>query len=275
MRKLTRFGLAIGAALSIAVLSLGAASAAAPSGPNNGADGGSGGAGPETVAPALIAPGKMQNLYTPIAPCRVLDTRIGGGPIPANSIRNVYVSGTFGFAPQGGTTGGCGVPLGATSVAATVLSVNSTNTGRVTAYPSAGSAPTATTLYFSKGVTTSTGTTLSLTPGAAKQLAIKAYVTTDVVVDVLGYYQPQIHAVLAPGGGVYDGSPRVLSSTNLSAGSYRVLLDIDPAGCTPVASVHGGGYFATAYVSGGYIYANTYTPGGTATNLYWTLTVVC
>ena len=81
--------------------------------------------------------------------------------------------------------------------------------------------------------------------------------------------------MLAPSGGVYDGSPRVLTSENLGTGSYRVLLDINPAGCTPIASVNGSSYFASSYVSGGYIYANTYAPSGTLTNLYWSLTVVC
>jgi hypothetical protein len=274
MRKIPRLGIALALTSLLVVLGLGAASASGTAEPpHNGPDGPV--AGNDVSAQAVIDPAKMNDLFVPLTPCRVLDTRLGGGQILGGTIRNVYVSGTFGFQPQGGTTGGCGVPLGATAVAATVLSVNSTATGRITAYPSAAAAPTATTLYFSKGVTTSTGTTLSLTTGAAKQLAIKSYATTDVVIDVSGYYIPQIHAALASGGGVYAGSPRVLSSTRLGTGSYRVQLDIDPAGCTPVASILGGAYIASAYVSGGYIYANTYTVAGVATDLYWTLDVLC
>ena len=152
---------------------------------------------------------------------------------------------------------------GATAVSATVLSLNSTAAQWITAYPSAEAAPTATTLSFSTGVTASTGTTLSLSPGAARQLAVQAYATTDVVIGVTGYYQPQIHAVLAPTDGVYDGSPRVLSSNDTGVGCYKVQLDINPAGCTPIASVNGSAYWAGSYVSGAYIYANTYNPSGT------------
>ena len=48
----------------------------------------------------------MQDLYTPITPCRIVDTRKAGGAIGAET-RTYYVAGTFGFAPAGGTSGGC------------------------------------------------------------------------------------------------------------------------------------------------------------------------
>ncbi|BDV32051.1 hypothetical protein Microterr_27110 [Microbacterium terricola] len=131
-------------------------------------------------------------------------------------------------------------------------------------------------LSYPKAVNMTSTPTLTITAGAAKQLRVRNFTASvHLVIDVVGYYVPQIHAVLSPSGGVYNGSPRVLSSTNLGTGSYRVLLDIDATGCTPVVSVHGGPYWASAYVAGSYIYANTYTDSGTAINLYWTLAVLC
>lgn len=81
--------------------------------------------------------------------------------------------------------------------------------------------------------------------------------------------------MLAPTGGIDAGSPMVLSSTNLGTGSYKVTFARDVTGCTPVASVHGGGYFASAYVNGDSVYGNTYSAGGSAINLYWSLTLEC
>ena len=57
-------------------------------------------------------------IYTPVAPCRIIDTREpgAGGPILGNTTRDFMVTGTTGFESQGGHAGGCGIPEDATSV---------------------------------------------------------------------------------------------------------------------------------------------------------------
>ena len=57
-------------------------------------------------------------VYTPVAPCRIIDTREpgAGGAIPGNGTRDFMVTGATGFESQGGHTGGCGIPEDATSV---------------------------------------------------------------------------------------------------------------------------------------------------------------
>ena len=49
-------------------------------------------------------------IYTPVAPCRIIDTRVSGagGPIPGNGTRDFVVVGATGFASQGGNPAGCG-----------------------------------------------------------------------------------------------------------------------------------------------------------------------
>ncbi|MEJ7650418.1 MAG: hypothetical protein WKF57_15505 [Nakamurella sp.] len=271
MKSLRSFGLGVLLTATMAFGGVALASSGGPASPN--AD--PSGDGPAVVAPSAVTPvSKQQMLYSPVAPCRIVDTR-NTTPLASGSTRSFYVAGTFGFAPQGGKTGGCGVPLGATSVSVSVTAIDPSNPGFLQAWPSDNVNAKVTVLnYGTQGITS--GATIGLALGAAAQLKVKnSGGPTDLAIDVTGYYRPQIHAVLNSTGGIYSGSPRVLSSTNLATGSYRVQLDIDPTDCTPIASIFGSAYFASAYVSGGYIYANTYAPGGALTNLYWTLDVMC
>ena len=54
--------------------------------------------------------------FTPVAPCRILDTRLAGGPLAPGAPRSFVVAGTAGFGAQGGREGGCGIPAGAAAV---------------------------------------------------------------------------------------------------------------------------------------------------------------
>src|SRR5437773_6789195 len=66
------------------------------------------------AATAAEAPGlgdSADNLvYTPVPPCRIIDTRLAGGLIPAGGTRSFRATGA-GFAGQGGIAGSCGVPF--------------------------------------------------------------------------------------------------------------------------------------------------------------------
>ena len=69
-----------------------------------------------TAPVPTFQPSPAGSIFVPITPCRIADTRLGGGIVTGSSTRSFYVAGTVGFAPQGGKSGGCGVPLGATAV---------------------------------------------------------------------------------------------------------------------------------------------------------------
>ena len=75
------------------------------------------------TAPA-VGDAKSDLLYVPIPPCRVIDTRLGGGKFNVNEVRDYRIAGTDGFPEQGGKSGGCGIPLGATSPLASAVMVN-------------------------------------------------------------------------------------------------------------------------------------------------------
>jgi hypothetical protein len=76
-------------------------------------------------------------VYTPLSPCRIIDTRLGGGILAGGSTRSFFVKGTNGFETQGGTVGGCGVPTAATSVLLNFVAVTPDGLGNLkgSAYP--------------------------------------------------------------------------------------------------------------------------------------------
>jgi hypothetical protein len=64
-------------------------------------------------------------LFVPLAPCRVIDTRLStAGKMEPNAVRSFKIAGTTGFEAQGGKAGGCGVPQGVTEPAAAAAMLN-------------------------------------------------------------------------------------------------------------------------------------------------------
>ena len=82
---------------------------------------GPGGLG-ETTAPVLGA-SDSELVFVPLNPCRVFDTRLTGGLLPAGAFRSYRVAGTD-LSAQGGNASGCGIPLGATVPVATAVALN-------------------------------------------------------------------------------------------------------------------------------------------------------
>jgi hypothetical protein len=226
------------------------------------------------VQPNVVANAKPESVFTPVAPCRAVDTRSGGGTLATGVARTFYVGGTANFSGQGGQSGGCGVPTTATAVALTITAVSPTHEGYLRAWSATGSEPTS--AFMNYGTAYNASGSGQVPISTAGQIKIRnESSTTQVLVDISGYYSAQISALLNPTGGIYSGSARVLSSVNTGTGDYLVTVDRDLTGCTAIASIDGGPYIAAAFISGSTVYANTYTTGGTLLNLYWTLIVDC
>lgn len=139
-----------------------------------------------------VIPEAVGSHYVPIQPCRVLDTRSGGGGVFGPNVQRSYKvrGGGSVFASQGGKAGGCGVPDGATAVEATITAVNPSGNGYTRAWPAGTGMPNATFLNYtrSQGVT-NTGA-VRLSDGGSRDLALRNFGgPTHYVVDVQGYYQ--------------------------------------------------------------------------------------
>jgi len=159
-------------------------------------------------------------VYTPLTPCRIIDTRPGSGgpgPIAAGGTQSFYVAGTLNFPAQGGKSGGCGVPVGATAAMINFVAVGAAAAGDVRVTPFGTAMPTASILNYAGGVSG-----LNLANGLAVALCNPATTTCtfdivlqadasaiNIVADVQGYFR-------RPSG--TPNSPGIESSGTITAG---------------------------------------------------------
>jgi hypothetical protein len=237
---------------------------------------------PRALTPTkLISPAVTEDDYVSVTPCRIVDTRAAVGALTAGTIRSYYVGGTQQFVNQGGKSGGCGIPVGATSIATAMTAIAPTGSGFMRAWPNGESEPNATVLNYAGDGSTGTGIDLALNTSSAQSLKVKNYgSTTHLVIDVVGYTIPPIHANLNPSGSVYSGTSRVLSVTHQGEGSLLVTVDRSTVGCQPLVTMHGGPFYASAYETGtNQIQVDTWADDAdgrpSSQDLFVTLHVVC
>ena len=221
----------------------------------------------------------LEDIYVPVTPCRIVDGREALGAIPAGGNRSYEVRGKTGFVGQGGTSGGCGIPTYATAVTFSVTVVNPAGSGFLRGWPQGLSEPNATLMNFN-GV--SQTTTAPLTLGAAsesKDIRFKSYGNAAMlVIEVQGFYAPQIHGEVNIDGTLASQTSRVLSSSRPATGNYVITVDRNVAGCSASAAPNGSGSFIASAVpgTGNTIDVYTYaTNTGNPTNITFNLDVSC
>ena len=88
------------------------------------------------VPPATSAPGGFAGelVYTPVTPCRLIDTRQAGGSLAPGAPRDFKVAGS-GLQIQGGNPLGCGIPVDEAHAAViNFVAVNPTGLGNLRAW---------------------------------------------------------------------------------------------------------------------------------------------
>jgi hypothetical protein len=89
---------------------------------------------PDQPAPLTLGDTRAQLVYTPVTPCRIIDTRRAGGSLAPGVIRNFKVTGG-GHEEQGGSSQGCGIPVGrATAALINFVAVNPVGAGDIRAW---------------------------------------------------------------------------------------------------------------------------------------------
>lgn len=130
-------------------------------------------------------------VFVPVTPCRVLDTRVAGGVIPANTTRDFDITAVGSFAFQGGDASNCNVGA-AGSFAAAVLNftvVTPSAAGYITAFPYLGTQPLAATVNYSAGDIRGNLAVVKLDQGAsASEMSVYSFAQTHLVADIVGYY---------------------------------------------------------------------------------------
>jgi hypothetical protein len=151
--------------------------------------------GPLRETPRLVAKAlgdTTQDLvYTPITPCRIVDTRNTVlGAIAANSTRSFLTAGVSSFTNQGGSATNCGMNTEApTAVALNVTAVTPTLAGFATVYPFGTTRPdTASVNYAAGQIINNAIITPIPTPVSTFDFTIYTFGQAHYVVDIVGYF---------------------------------------------------------------------------------------
>jgi Chaperone of endosialidase len=135
----------------------------------------------------LLGSANSELVYTPITPCRLIDTRgsgapIQGGPFAADERRA--------YSPNGA----CGLPMsGVATMLISFTTLNLTpNSGGYLAIVGPGAAVLTTVDVFNIGTSWSGSNTAVATGGAAQFDIFVSTANSEVVVDVLGYFSPAL-----------------------------------------------------------------------------------
>ena len=214
-------------------------------------------------------------VFTPIAPCRMVDTRGVGvrtGIVNPGTPR-VFDLTTTGYTKgQGGATSGCaGLPsFSNLGWAANVTVTGHTASGNVRAYAAAGAVPATSFInFFPAASALANAGTLTGCYSCTDDVAIAAFAApTHVIIDVMGYYEQAT--------GFAVGTPVVTrlagTSTSVAAGAFTVVYGAScPAGTVTVggAMTNSGSTIMVSdqYVSGTQWYEFVRNTGGSAVSV--------
>jgi hypothetical protein len=176
--------------------------------------------------------------FTPVAPCRLVDTRVAGGLLPPRSARAFSATQPSLIAAAGGNPSGCAIPTGPSSLALTLTVVTPAQHGNLVAYIDGGSVPLASALNFLAGqiIANTTVVPSTSTLGFNFDIFNNSDGATDVVVDIVGYfYAPQAPDCLAVIQTASPASGASFSATAVCTTGYRITI----GGCSTTAIVAG------------------------------------
>jgi hypothetical protein len=185
------------------------------------------------IVAAKLGDATVDLVYTPITPCRILDTRVAGGTIAGGFSRDfkAVVGGGGNFSSQGGSATDCGmVSAGQAAVVINVTAVFPTGPGYATVYPFGATRPLAASVnYAASDIVNNTVVTKLPNPLTTQDFTIFTFAASDYVADIVGYYSP-------PQATALDCTTVSSASTNVAAGAYVSLPVINcPATYTPTA----------------------------------------
>ena len=138
-------------------------------------------------------------VYTPLQPCRIVDTRhTAAGQIAGNSTRNFVATNASNFTSQGGSTTNCGtLGLNATAVAINLTVVNPTTQGYATIYPFGNTQPLASNInYLAGDIVANSVITQIPNPLSSFDFTIYSNGTSHYVADIVGYFAPPLATAL-------------------------------------------------------------------------------
>lgn len=139
--------------------------------------------------------GSLSNdlVYTPVQPCRIVDTRnTPAGPIATNSTRSFVSINQANYTAQGGSATDCGtLGLNATAVAINFTAVLPTGAGFATVYPFGTTQPLAASVNYTAGAIVNNGIIAQIpNPLTTSDFSVYTFAESHYVADIVGYFAP-------------------------------------------------------------------------------------
>ena len=136
-------------------------------------------------------------VFTPVTPCRILDTRQPGpvsGVFSPDDTRDLFVFGTTAISDQGGNPDGCLSPRGEPSaVHINVTAVPQSDQGNFAVFPADENPPTASLVNYKAGVQNiaNAATIKTFVDMESEEISvINRFGFAHLVIDIMGYYYP-------------------------------------------------------------------------------------
>jgi len=154
----------------------------------------------EAVQPQVFGDLTTDLVYTPLASCRLMDTRFGTGSyaVPLAPNTNLGLSVNDGLAAQGGSATGCdpgnlGLNDDPPALAIIMHAVPVSGSGNLRAFPGDGSGapvPSAASLTYATPTVVSSGVITQSCTGCSEELNVRNQGggTTHVIVDIVGFF---------------------------------------------------------------------------------------
>ena len=145
--------------------------------------------------PRLLGTATTDLVYTPVAPCRILDTRsTAAGRIPANSSRSFVAINSGSFTSQGGSVTNCGtLGLSATAVVVHLTAVAPLAAGYATAYAFGSAQPMAASVNYTSGAIVNNALIVQIpNPLASSDFTVYTFAQSHFIADIVGYFAPPV-----------------------------------------------------------------------------------
>ena len=192
-----------------------------------------------SIVPSVLGDTAKDLAFSPVPPCRVVDTRFAvGGILAASSTRSFLVRNAGGFAVQGGSATDCGIPATATAVEMNFVAVGATGPGDLRAYAFGGTLPGSSVINYASvsglnianGIAQPVCDPAGATPCTNDISVLTEASNTHLIIDVVGYFnkidKSQVKSFIvttAPGAATY-------TNTCSNVGGYQVTVVAPVAG---------------------------------------------
>ncbi len=148
---------------------------------------------PQTTPTKVLGDSSTDLIYVPITPCRIIDTRLAGGPILANTTRSFDITAVANYGFQGGDASDCngaGSPGSYAAAAINFTVVTSSVAGYITAFPFGTTQPLAATVNYGANDIRGNFAVVKLDQGAAaNELSVYSFAQTHLIADIVGFYR--------------------------------------------------------------------------------------